>query len=102
AAFLATPRHPLFQNEWVDKSFRNHLAIAPDYAIGWAIRGRSASSGRIVGHTGFTGTSLHFSPRTGAHVVLLTNRVHPTRENMHIADLRREVLNAIFGRIDEV
>ncbi len=100
SAFLDTPRHPLFQTDWVDKSFYSHAAMAPDYSLGWAIRGRS-SHGRIVGHTGFTGTSVHFCPRTQAHCVLLTNRVHPTRENTHIAALRREVLTAVFGTIDE-
>lgn len=100
-AFLDTPRHPLFQTDWVDKSFLNHVTIAPDYGLGWAIRGRGRH-GRIVGHTGFTGTSVHFCPRTGAQCILLTNRVHPTRENTYIADLRREVLTAVFGPIDEV
>lgn len=32
------------------------------------------------GHTGYTGTSLVADPRTGLLLVLLTNRVHPTRE----------------------
>lgn len=100
-AFLSSPRHPLFQNDWVDKSFINHVTIAPDYGLGWAIRGRS-DKGRIVGHTGFTGTSVHFCPRTKAFCILLTNRVHPSRDAMHIAALRRDVLTAVFGIIDEV
>jgi uncharacterized protein YbbC (DUF1343 family)/CubicO group peptidase (beta-lactamase class C family) len=29
-------------------------------------------------HTGFTGTSVQIDPRTGAYLVLLTNRVHPS------------------------
>ncbi|MGS2616066.1 serine hydrolase [Micromonospora sp. LZ34] len=33
----------------------------------------------VVGHTGFTGTSLVIDPETEAFVILLTNRVHPTR-----------------------
>lgn len=31
-------------------------------------------------HTGFTGTSLAGDPTTGAFVILLTNRVHPSRD----------------------
>jgi len=43
------------------------------------------------GHTGFTGTSIWVDPTDGLFVVLLTNRVNPTRENTaHIA-LRRAV-----------
>lgn len=33
----------------------------------------------VVGHTGFTGTSVVIDPETGAFVILLTNRVQPTR-----------------------
>ncbi|MFC8225637.1 serine hydrolase domain-containing protein [Streptomyces sp. NPDC057287] len=42
------------------------------------------------GHTGFTGTSLWVDPGTGRYAVLLTNRVHPTREGDGIVALRRE------------
>lgn len=42
------------------------------------------------GHTGFTGTSLWIDPDTGRYAVLLTNRVHPSREGEGIVALRRE------------
>lgn len=41
------------------------------------------------GHTGFTGTSLWIDPEAGRYAVLLTNRVHPTREDRGFAALRR-------------
>ncbi|MDI5963041.1 serine hydrolase domain-containing protein [Streptantibioticus silvisoli] len=41
------------------------------------------------GHTGFTGTSIWIDPATGRYAVLLTNRVHPTREGTGIVALRR-------------
>lgn len=41
------------------------------------------------GHTGFTGTSFSISPKTGLFTVLLTNRVHPTRENNNHILLRK-------------
>ncbi|GHH83539.1 esterase [Streptomyces sulfonofaciens] len=40
------------------------------------------------GHTGFTGTSLWLDPATGRYAVLLTNRVHPTREGQGIEGVR--------------
>lgn len=46
------------------------------------------------GHTGFTGTSIAVDPETGLHVVLLTNRVCPTRENNKLIRLRNLVHNA--------
>ncbi|WP_405750164.1 beta-lactamase family protein [Streptomyces sp. NBC_00144] len=41
------------------------------------------------GHTGFTGTSLWVDPATGRYAVLLTNRVHPSRDGDGIAAVRR-------------
>ncbi|MGH8774932.1 MAG: serine hydrolase domain-containing protein [Jiangellaceae bacterium] len=43
------------------------------------------------GHTGFTGTSLVVDPSTATVVILLTNRVHPSREWSDIAPVRRAV-----------
>ncbi|MGD8817125.1 MAG: serine hydrolase, partial [Acidobacteriota bacterium] len=45
-------------------------------------------SPRSFGHTGFTGTSLWIDPERELFVVLLTNRVHPTRENTQIREAR--------------
>ena len=41
------------------------------------------------GHTGFTGTSLMVEPESGFWVLLLTNRVCPTRENAKLFPFRR-------------
>ncbi|PSK93811.1 CubicO group peptidase (beta-lactamase class C family) [Murinocardiopsis flavida] len=49
------------------------------------------------GHTGFTGTSLWVDPDAGRYYVLLTNRVHPTRDNPAIVALRRDFHTAAAG-----
>lgn len=51
-------------------------------------------SRRAYGHTGFTGTSIAIDPDTGLWVVLLTNRVCPTRENTALVRMRSLVHNA--------
>lgn len=51
-------------------------------------------SPRAYGHTGFTGTSIALDPDTGLWVVLLTNRVCPTRANLKLARIRSLVHNA--------
>lgn len=66
--------------------------------------GRSASgssAGGIAGphafgHLGFTGTSLWCDPDAQAAVVLLTNRVNPTREHIAIRGARPAVHDALF------
>jgi CubicO group peptidase (beta-lactamase class C family) len=49
--------------------------------------GAAFSSGS-VGHLGFTGTSLWIDPEAERIVVLLTNRVHPTRDTPGVAPIR--------------
>lgn len=51
---------------------------------------------RTFGHLGFTGTSLWIDPDAGVVVSLLTNRVHPTRENTAIREARPQAHDALF------
>ncbi len=52
---------------------------------------------RTYGHLGFTGTSLWIDPDAESVVALLTNRVHPTRENVKIRAARPRVHDALFA-----
>ena len=60
----------------------------------------SLLSPRSFGHTGFTGTSLWMDPERGLYVILLTNRVHPTRENNGIREVRAQVADAAVRALD--
>ena len=51
-------------------------------------------SPRAYGHTGFTGTSIALDPDTGLWMVLLTNRVCPTRANVKMIRIRSLAHNA--------
>jgi CubicO group peptidase (beta-lactamase class C family) len=55
----------------------------------------SILSVRSFGHTGFTGTSMWMEPDRRLFVILLTNRVHPTRANDKIRAVRAEVADAV-------
>lgn len=67
--------------------------------LGWQGKDEHGSPGgdlftqRSYGHTGFTGTSVWIDPRLDLFVVLLTNRVHPSRQNEAIQRLRPLVHN---------
>lgn len=52
-------------------------------------------SPRSVGHLGFTGTSLWIDPDQGLAVTLLSNRVHPSRDNIRIRPFRSEFHDAL-------
>ena len=69
-------------------------------ALGWDTPAPHSSAGRFFsprsyGHTGFTGTSIWTDPERGVWVVLLTNRVYPTRNNTKLGPLRRAVSDAV-------
>ena len=73
-------------------------------ALGWETATGSNSAGsrmsaRAFGHTGFTGTSLWVDPSHGVFVVLLTNRVNPTRENRRIGAVRVRLADAVLGTL---
>jgi CubicO group peptidase (beta-lactamase class C family) len=51
----------------------------------------SLSEEGTLGHTGYTGTSLVISPQNQTIVILLTNRVHPTRNTVSTNQTRRLV-----------
>jgi len=56
-----------------------------------------APGGGSRGHTGFTGTSVQVDRDAGLTIVLLTNRVHPTRHGSGTTDLRRAVAELAFA-----
>jgi len=67
---------------------------------GWMAPTPNSSSGRYFsassfGHMGFTGTSIWIDPEKELFVVLLTNRVYPTRENDKIQRVRPALHDAI-------
>ena len=71
-------------------------------ALGWDTPSGESSAGdklsrRSFGHTGFTGTSMWMDPDNDLFVILLTNRVHPTRENTQIFQVRRAVADAAIA-----
>ena len=73
-------------------------------ALGWEKPTGSNSAGhrmsaRAFGHTGFTGTSIWIDPGQDIFVILLTNRVNPTRENRRIGQVRIGVADAVLGVI---
>lgn len=76
----------------------SHRALGWETPTGTNSAGRHASS-RAFGHTGFTGTSIWIDPGQNLFVLLLTNRVNPTRERRAISDVRIAVADAVFGAL---
>ena len=79
---------------------RQQLPAGSSRALGWDTPSDGSSAGRLMsaasfGHTGFTGTSIWIDPTRDLVVVLLSNRVHPTRENQQWGPVRRNVADRV-------
>jgi CubicO group peptidase (beta-lactamase class C family) len=57
-------------------------------------------SATAIGHTGFTGTSLWIDWERDRYIVLLSNRVHPTRANERFVSLRPAIHDAVAEDMD--
>ncbi|MGH8031527.1 MAG: glycoside hydrolase family 3 N-terminal domain-containing protein [Luteimonas sp.] len=86
---------------------RADLVPGSSRALGWDTRSPSGSSAGSLfsddafGHTGFTGTSIWIDPQRELFVILLTNRVHPTRDNNLIRAVRPAVADAVVAALAE-
>jgi len=85
---------------------RQRLPPGSTRALGWdtpADSGYSSAgaklSRRAFGHTGYTGTSLWMDPDRDLFIILLTNRVHPTRANAAILHVRPHVADLVVDAL---
>jgi CubicO group peptidase (beta-lactamase class C family) len=78
---------------------RQNIPEGSERALGWdtpSDHGSSAGdffSAGSFGHLGFTGTSLWIDPNRKIAIILLANRVHPTRERGGMYEVRRNFYN---------
>jgi beta-glucosidase-like glycosyl hydrolase/CubicO group peptidase (beta-lactamase class C family) len=95
----------LIKPETVDL-FTKQQSKTSSRALGWDTRSsKGSSAGNLFsqisyGHTGFTGTSVWTDPMKNLFVVLLTNRVHPTRENQKLYELRPMIHDAVIRAVE--
>jgi CubicO group peptidase (beta-lactamase class C family) len=85
---------------------RQNFPPGSSRALGWDTPSNGSSAGSLLsqesfGHTGFTGTSIWIDPSREIFIILLTNRVHPTRENNAIRDVRRMVADGVVRAVDD-
>jgi CubicO group peptidase (beta-lactamase class C family) len=52
-----------------------------------------------IGHLGFTGTSFWIHRTRRISVILLTNRVHPSRDNSSIRQFRPQIHDALMSEL---
>lgn len=87
--------------EFATWTVRQDRPVGSSRGLGWDTPSGISSSGTIMsarsfGHTGFTGTSLWIDPTRDVVIVLLTNRVHPTRNTPQFGPIRGVVADAVM------
>jgi CubicO group peptidase (beta-lactamase class C family) len=99
--------HRIVRRSTIER-FTTRTGLVPNSsrALGWDTPSEVSSAGRYFsassyGHTGFTGSSIWIDPRHDLFVILLTNRVHPTRENRQILEIRPAVHDAVMKATDD-
>lgn len=95
----------VFQRDVVVEFTRRQGMDGSDRGQGWQMPSGGNSAGKVLsktsfGHTGYTGTSIWIDPERKFFVILLTNRVHPTRENSKISPVRSAVADAAAKAFD--
>jgi len=79
---------------------RQNIPPGSSRALGWDTPSENSSAGtkmgpNAFGHTGYTGTSIWFDPDRDLFIILLTNRVNPTRANTKIFQVRRRAADLV-------
>jgi serine-type D-Ala-D-Ala carboxypeptidase len=72
--------------------------------LGWDTPSPGGSAGsrlspRSFGHLGFTGTSIWIDPDRGLAIILLSNRVNPTRNNPRWAPVRGQIADLVMATL---
>ena len=79
---------------------RQHPILPSQHrGLGWAPAPNAiprSLSPSAFGHTGFTGVSLWIDPERKLYLILLTNRIHPTRANQRISQVRQRFRAAVI------
>ena len=88
-------------SELVTWTVRQNQPEGSSRALGWDTPSENSSAGsytsaRSFGHTGYTGTSIWIDPAREIVIVLLTNRVNPTRDTPKFGMMRAVVADAVI------
>jgi CubicO group peptidase (beta-lactamase class C family) len=101
------PDRPIVRTSLVTEfTRRQNLIPGSSRALGWDTPSPGGSAGnrlspRSFGHTGFTGTSIWIDPEQHLAIILLSNRVNPTRNNPRWHPVRGKIADLVMTTLTE-
>ena len=110
SVYIGETAHPLWDRKTLELFWKKtELAEGPsDWCLGYDTPSRKgySSAGRYfssnsIGHLGFTGVSFWLDLEKKILVIMLTNRVHPARQNDEIRELRPILHDIIMGTLTQ-
>jgi CubicO group peptidase (beta-lactamase class C family) len=103
AAYLGSPCAGIFDTDLIQMVFKNqeHTGRALGFDIPSPIDPSCGQyfSKHTVGHLGFTGTSFWMDLDRNVMIILLTNRVHPSRSNNKIKAFRPKLHDRVMTEL---
>ncbi|MFD1037084.1 serine hydrolase domain-containing protein [Virgibacillus byunsanensis] len=95
----------VLQPETIELLVQNQIPGFPgnDHGLGWELGQGwymdALSEGSSIGHTGYTGTSIVVNQNNDTIAILLTNRVHPSRNTVSTNPARRQFARQVADAI---
>ncbi|SDM24807.1 serine hydrolase domain-containing protein [Sediminibacillus halophilus] len=95
----------ILQPETVELLMENQIPEFPgdSHGLGWELGQGwymdALSEGTTLGHTGYTGTSIVINRNNDTIAILLTNRVHPSRDTVSTNPVRRQFAQHVADAI---
>lgn len=90
-------KDPPISNQFIDSLYQNFTNIRPGRSLGWDLKNSLDDNHCILFHTGFTGTFLLLDKQNKTGMVLLTNRVHPHKNNQLFLYHRENIINSFLN-----
>ncbi|WP_077624636.1 serine hydrolase [Sediminibacillus massiliensis] len=95
----------ILEPETIELLSENQIPQFPanSHGLGWELGQGwymdALSEGSSLGHTGYTGTSITINKNNGTIAILLTNRVHPTRNTVSTNPARQQFARHVADAI---
>ncbi|GAM92200.1 peptidase [Listeria monocytogenes] len=84
----------LSEKTWQLMQINHTPGLNRSRGLGWDLRGDS-----VLYHTGFTGTFMVLDLKHQASLIVLSNRVHPSRANPNFVDKRDSIVDTFLEEV---
>ncbi|KRN29299.1 beta-lactamase family protein [Lactobacillus selangorensis] len=84
------------QQKTVAKLFQNYAPNNLGRSIGWDLRFDPTDGHALLYHTGFTGTFMLIDRLKQSGLIVLSNRIHPTRDNQVFLERRDQIIQTFL------